>query len=171
MAEEPQELKLPTPTTKDVLPKKPRKLRPRKSMREDVYEPRIWVWALTICVILQLVGFVTCKPPSRGYYYRQRLSSSLSKSIEIAQARLSTLTNTAVQIASKYIQDDLLPWISHQWRVFRDGGSKFKGMSSPLYQPSIMAAHLRLPCFQTHQSLHLGKPEGISRISRPQLSA
>lgn len=147
MDEEPQELESPAHTTRDFPPKKQRKPRkprkPRTRVIEEVYEPRIWIWVLTICIILQLVGFFTCRPPSRGYYYRQRLTYHLSKSIELAQARLPTLINTAVQIVSKYIQDNILPWILHQWRVFLDGCSEFKSMSSPSSQPSTMVARLR----------------------------
>ena len=150
MPEEPQELELPTRTTKDVLPKKPQKRRQRTREIEEVFEPRIWMWTLTIFIILQLVGFLTCKQPSRGYYYQQRL-------YHIARAQSSTLTNRAVQIVLEYwtlshrsIQDNLLPWIAHQWRVFRDGYLKFESMSSPSYQAPIIAARLRLLCLQMH---------------------
>ena len=141
MAEESQELTSPSRTTGGVLPKKPRKRHTRTDILEPVYRPRIWVWWIAILVILQLVGFCACRPPSGGYYYRQRLFSYLSPLLKFAQACLSTLIKSALQIMLKYIQDNLLSWISRQWRVSQDGCSRYVLTS---YLPSAPESPPRL---------------------------
>lgn len=133
------------------MPKKKRKMKPRRRTRivEEVYAPRIWVWVLTLCIGLQLLGFATCRSSSRGCYYRQRLFACLSDFIEslIAKCRehatysapftsclwyhLRIILATAFQMLFKCwrqrrdIGHRLLSWISSTWNLLRDDFTTF----------------------------------------------
>lgn len=134
-----------TRTTEEAKPRKIKNRRPRIRITEEVYEPRTWVWAFTVCVFLQLVGFLTCQPPSRGWYYRQCLSTYLSNSVQplVAKCRQSVtsfvsclwyrswiLIDHNIWMVLKHrtlsqrgnVQADSLPWMSYLCS-FRDGFS------------------------------------------------
>lgn len=53
--------------------KKKRKPGPRVRITEEKFKPRIWMWCVMILLLLQLIGFCTCQPPSGGWYYKQHL--------------------------------------------------------------------------------------------------
>ena len=71
----------PKRTTGEATRKK--KMRPGQRVRvvKDVYTPRIWMWWVMILLLLELIGFCTCQPPSRGWYYRRRLIDYLSMTV------------------------------------------------------------------------------------------
>ena len=137
MVEKYQELESPTRTKEHVLSEKPRKrdrstgatesVRSKKDhqkwetgyVKDPDEEPRIWFWLLTILFIIQVVGFCTCRPPSKGYEYRQRLFSYFLPLYKSAQARSRVLIKSIFQIMSRWIQGNLLSWVSKQWKVLQ----------------------------------------------------
>ena len=112
MAEEAQELNLAIHTT---TPDKSQKLRRYARKSKPRRRPRKWRWLCARTGIIFLVGLLTCRPPSRGHYYRQWCSQQL----ELAWARLSNWIHTGSLIVLEFIQENLLPWISDGWTVFQ----------------------------------------------------
>ena len=62
----PERSRTPKRTTGEATRKK--KMRPGQRVRvvKDVYTPRIWMWWVMILLLLELIGFCTCQPPSQG---------------------------------------------------------------------------------------------------------
>ena len=77
----PERSRTPKRTTGEATRKK--KMRPGQRVRvvKDVYTPRIWMWWVMILLLLELIGFCTCQPPSQGWYYRRRLIDYLSMTV------------------------------------------------------------------------------------------
>ena len=112
MAEEAEGL---NPAIHTTTPDKSQKLRRYARRSKPRRRPRKWRWLSAMTGIIFLVGFLTCRPPSRGYYYRQWCCQEL----QLAWACLSDWIHTASSIVLECIKDTLLPWISDGWRVFQ----------------------------------------------------
>ena len=115
MAEESQELNPATQTTTNAPPDKAQKLRRYVRRSKPRRRPRKWRWLSAMTGIVFLVGFLTCRPPSRGHYYRQWCWQKLG----LAWACMSNWIYTVSLIVLDFIQETLLPWISDEWKVFQ----------------------------------------------------
>ena len=74
----PEGSRTPKRTSEEATRKKKKKPGQRVRVKEKVWRPRIWMWWVMILLLLQLIGFCTCQPPSGGWYYRRRLIDYLS---------------------------------------------------------------------------------------------
>ena len=79
----PERSRTPTNTSEEGTRKKKKTKKPRQRVRviKEVWRPRIWMWWVMILLLLQLIGFCTCQPPSGGWYYRRRLIKYLSMTV------------------------------------------------------------------------------------------
>ena len=112
MAEEAQEL---NPEIHTTTPDKSQKLRRYARRSKPRRRPRKWRWLSAMIGIIFLVGLLTCRPPSRGHYYRQWCSQQLG----LAWACLSEWIHRISSIVLRWTQDTLIPCISHAWTVFQ----------------------------------------------------